>query len=88
MADEMKFLTADEVCARYRSEISLGTLSNWRSLRIGPAFVKIGRSVLYPISELDAWDQKNLVKCRASRSWEAAEGEGPVGCSPKARPRA
>ena len=38
-----KFLTADEVAERYRGEISLGTLRNWRSARIGPAFVKIGK---------------------------------------------
>jgi len=68
MADGEKFLTPDEVCARYRGEISLGTLSNWRSLRIGPAFLKIGRAVLYPIGELEAWDRKNLVKCGPSRS--------------------
>ncbi len=68
MADDKKFLTAEEVCARYRGEISLGTLSNWRSLRIGPAFLKIGRAVLYPVTELDAWDRKNMVKCASSHS--------------------
>ena len=62
-----KFLTADEVAERYRGEISVGTLRNWRSARIGPAFVKIGKAILYPVEELDAWDHKNLVACRASR---------------------
>jgi hypothetical protein len=28
-------------------------------MRIGPTFVKIGKAVLYPTNELDAWDQKN-----------------------------
>lgn len=64
---ENKFLTAEEVSKRYRGEITVGTLRNWRSMRIGPPFVKIGKAVLYPISELDAWDQKNTVSCRASR---------------------
>ena len=63
-----KFLTADEVAERYRGEISVGTLRNWRSARIGPAFVKIGKAILYPVDELDAWDGKNLVSCRASRT--------------------
>jgi len=64
---DKKFLTPEEVSERYRGEITVGTLRNWRAMRIGPAFVKIGKAVLYPIDELDAWDQKNLVTCRASR---------------------
>ena len=63
---DLKFLTAEEVSERYRGEISVGTLRNWRAMRIGPPFVKIGKAVLYPIRELDAWDQKNIVNCRTS----------------------
>ncbi len=37
---------------RYRGEISVGTLRNWRSARIGPAFVKIGKAILYPTDSL------------------------------------
>jgi Helix-turn-helix domain len=66
MADS-KFLTPEEVCERYRGGVSAGTLRNWRAMRIGPTFIKIGKAVLYPTSELDAWDQKNTVPCRASR---------------------
>ncbi len=62
-----KFLTAEEVSERYRSSVSVGTLRNWRSKRIGPTFVKIGKAVLYPTNELDAWDQKNTVTCGASK---------------------
>ncbi|GGA51253.1 DNA-binding protein [Nitratireductor aestuarii] len=69
-----KFLTPEEVADRYRGGVSLGTLRNWRALRLGPSFVKIGKAVLYPIEELDAWDQANKVQCRASK-W-AAEHEG------------
>jgi hypothetical protein len=75
MAD-IKFLTAEEVSERYRGEITVGTLRNWRAMRIGPAFIKLGKAVLYPISELDAWDQKNMVICRASRSSQMHEREG------------
>ena len=57
MADT-KFLTAEEVSERYRGEITVGTLRNWRAMRIGPPFVKIGKAVLYPVAELDVWDQK------------------------------
>jgi hypothetical protein len=59
-----KFLTPEEVVARYRDELSLGTLRNWRSLRIGPNFVKIGKAVLYPRDALEAWDRQNTVTCQ------------------------
>jgi Helix-turn-helix domain len=75
MADT-KFLTAEEVSERYRGEISVGTLRNWRAMRIGPPFVKIGKAVLYPITELDAWDQKNMVSCRASKRLDMDAREG------------
>ncbi|MEH2551622.1 hypothetical protein V1283_008267 [Bradyrhizobium sp. AZCC 2262] len=68
MAD--KYLTAEEVAERYRGEISVGTLRNWRMARIGPPFIKIGKAVLYPIDELDAWDRKNLVLCRGGSAAE------------------
>ena len=62
-----KYLTPGEVVTRYRGEISVGTLRNWRAMRIGPTFVKIGKAVLYPVKELDAWDQKNIVICSLQR---------------------
>ena len=61
---DTKFLTSEEVSARYRGEISVGTLRNWRAMRIGPAYVKIGKAVLYPVEELEAWYRKNLLTCR------------------------
>ncbi|PTD16702.1 helix-turn-helix transcriptional regulator [Sphingomonas fennica] len=64
---DSKFLTPDEVAERYRGGVSVGTLRNWRAMRLGPSFVKIGKAVLYPLDELDAWDERNKVKCRASK---------------------
>lgn len=61
------FLTTEEVSERYRGEVSAGTLRNWRAKKIGPSFLKIGKAVLYPLAELEAWDRKNLVICRAIR---------------------
>lgn len=63
---ESRFLTPEEVAERYRGGVSVGTLRNWRSMRIGPTFVKIGKAVLYPIEELEAWDRTNRVACSAS----------------------
>jgi hypothetical protein len=73
--DKTKYLTAEEVSERYRGGISVGTLRNWRAMRIGPDFVKIGKAVLYPIEALDAWDQKNTVTCRASNRLAMGSGE-------------
>jgi hypothetical protein len=70
---EQIFLTTEEVAERYRGEISVGTLRNWRAMRIGPGFVKVGKAVLYPIDALDAWDNSNLVLCRASRRVNVSE---------------
>jgi hypothetical protein len=66
---ENRFLTAEGVSEHYRREITVGTLRNWRAMRVGRGFMKFGKVVFYPISELDAWDEKNTVTCRASRSF-------------------
>jgi len=73
---ENRFLTVEEVSERYRGEITVGTLRNWRAMRIGPGFIKIGKAVLYPIIELDAWDEKNMVTCRASKSLVVGRSDG------------
>lgn len=61
---EARYLTPDEVIERYRGSISHSTLSNWRAMRVGPTFVKIGKAVLYSIDDLDAWDRSKRVACR------------------------
>jgi hypothetical protein len=74
---DSKFLTPEEVSERYRNGVSVGTLRNWRAMKIGPSFVKIGKAVLYPIDELEAWDEKNRVNCRASKRHTECAGEQP-----------
>ncbi|MES2449726.1 MAG: helix-turn-helix domain-containing protein [Pseudomonadota bacterium] len=58
------YLTCEEVVERYRNKVSDGTLRNWRSKRIGPSYIKIGKTILYPADELDRWDRSNLTSCR------------------------
>lgn len=72
---DSKFLTPEEVADRYRGGVSIGTLRNWRAMRVGPSYVKIGKAVLYPVDELDAWDEKNRVQCRASRRVAEISGD-------------
>jgi hypothetical protein len=69
---DKKFLTPDEVSERYRGEVTVGTLRNWRAMRIGPPYVKIGKAVLYAVDALDAWDEANTVPCRAVRQHQTA----------------
>jgi hypothetical protein len=44
--EERKYLTAEEVSERYRGSVSVGTLRNWRAMKVGSTFVKIGKAVL------------------------------------------
>jgi predicted DNA-binding transcriptional regulator AlpA len=55
------YLTPKELAARWRNIVSLSTLDNWRSSQSrGPRYVKIGGRVLYPLAEVEAYEQRNL----------------------------
>lgn len=41
--------------AAFALGMSVKTLANWRSNGFGPAYIKIGNRVLYPISDLEEW---------------------------------
>ncbi len=44
------------------------TLANWRSLGIGPSYVKTdSRGVLYRRADLDAWLEANVVVTKGSK---------------------
>ena len=49
------WLTPDDLVQLLRGSISVGTLRNYRSARIGPAYVRVGRGIFYPRREVDAW---------------------------------
>lgn len=38
--------------------LSIGTLANWRSLDMGPGFVKVGGRVRYRVSSVNDWVAK------------------------------
>ncbi len=61
-----RYLTQEEVVERYRGLISIRTLANWRSARRGPRYVRAGKAVLYEEGDLDAWDDRNTIKCAAT----------------------
>jgi predicted DNA-binding transcriptional regulator AlpA len=48
--------------------VATTTLESWRSLRTGPAYLKIGRSVRYRLADLEAWlDSRTVRPPRARR---------------------
>jgi excisionase family DNA binding protein len=53
-------LTPEEAAEELR--LPVRQLQQWRYLGIGPAYVKVGRAVRYPRSDLDAWLTANRVE--------------------------
>lgn len=60
----MEFLTPYDLHRRWSKAISLKTLSNWRSLSIGPPYSKIGGRVLYRVSDILYWESQQRFKTR------------------------
>lgn len=56
----MNLLTPEEVAQRLR--VSVLTLANWRSAGRGPAFVKVGRTVRYEESAIEAYLKQQTVE--------------------------
>lgn len=42
-------------------EVSEDTLREWRRLKVGPDFVKVGKSVLYRETDVQKWIEMNVV---------------------------
>lgn len=59
MTPSEQYLTAKELAERWRNIVSPQALANWRSEGRGPAFVKIGGRVLYPIRDVLAYEQQS-----------------------------
>ncbi len=53
-----KALLRVEEAAEYLG-LSRNTLNFWRAHDRGPSFVKMGRNVLYRVSDLEAWISEN-----------------------------
>jgi len=51
-------LTPEELAERWH--LTEGTLSNWRTTGEGPQYMKFGKRVLYPITEVEAFERRNL----------------------------
>lgn len=56
MTPSEEYLTPRELLERWKRTVSLSTLNNWRVANKGPAFVKIGGRVLYPVKDVVAFE--------------------------------
>jgi hypothetical protein len=56
------FLTLAEVAERYRTHEH--TVRHWRLKGYGPRGVRVGRQVLYPVSEVERFDAELLDKAK------------------------
>ena len=57
-----ELLTAAELAKRWRGKITEGTLANWRAQGKGPRFVKMGGVILYPLDQVEKYENENLKK--------------------------
>ena len=76
MSETADYLTPEQVSARFCGRITVRTLANWRSKKIGPPFRKIGGRVLYPFQQLLAWEMLDRFVERAVRvllGWSGLE---------------
>lgn len=56
----VEYLTTEELAARWKMHPQ--SIHNWRAQTPakGPAFVKIGKKVLYPLDSIVQWEQQRL----------------------------
>ena len=52
-----ELLTTKQLAQRWH--ISESTLHHWRANEFGPAFTRIGSRVLYPLAEVEQYEQAN-----------------------------
>lgn len=55
-----KYLTPEELVARWKGTIKSETLANWRAAKKGPTYVKLGGRILYVHACVVAWEQANM----------------------------
>ena len=58
-------LTPKETSARLG--VAVQTLANWRLFGTGPRFLKLGGKILYPLAEIEAFEQANLRESTSQR---------------------
>lgn len=63
MINPQTLLTTEEAAEYVR--MGRQTLNKWRHLKVGPSYVKLGRSVFYKVADLDAFVSASSVSTEA-----------------------
>lgn len=71
------FLTPHQLVQRWNGVVTTGTLANWRSKGVGPAFTKLRGRVLYPLAQVQDFEATSL---RGAAQAAACDG-GQVGAA-------
>jgi hypothetical protein len=61
-------LTEKQVEREYHPVFRVKTLQAWRQLRKGPRFVKIGRRIFYPRTEIERFISENVIDTDSGRA--------------------
>ena len=60
-APKVRHLTPAELAERLGGgEITTSTLKYWRRMGRGPKFIRPGKHILYPVSEIEKWERSLL----------------------------
>jgi hypothetical protein len=70
---DLIFLNLEEVVERFRGQVSEETRRNWRSMRIGLSFIKIGEANSLSIGGTRSLGSQKPVVCRPSGSLPSEE---------------
>lgn len=57
-----KFLTPHQLSDRWANRINVRTLANWRTAGTGPQYVKVGGAIMYRITDVETWENRNTVR--------------------------
>lgn len=67
-------ITAGPEAIAQMFDLNVGSLANMRSKRTGPPFFKVGRKVIYRISDVESWITENPCLTADSRPCSCAGG--------------
>lgn len=62
ISDLRPLLTVEDLVARWKGKVSSVTLAAWRSRRVGPGYIKVGRAVLYPQTYVEKYEDGKSIR--------------------------
>lgn len=60
MENNDKYITTKELSKRWK--INPNTIEHWRSVGLGPKFIRIGRKILYSLNSISEFEQMNTAE--------------------------